>query len=167
MISVLTPVGWLGIVADDRAVLEIRFGARSEDVSGNELTAWAQSEIEAYFAGTLRDFTVPAAPKGTEFQRKVWDAIREIPYGQTLSYGEIAAKIGHPSAARAVGMAAHRNPVPILIPCHRVVGRSGSLVGFSEGLETKRFLLDWESRGTFAFRAGDFFPPLDTLGRTE
>ena len=94
-----------------------------------------------YFAGARRVFTVPLAPAGTPFQRLVWDALREIPYGATATYGEIAARIGRPGAARAVGSANHHNPLSIFVPCHRVLGANGALTGYAGGLEAKRKLL--------------------------
>ena len=104
----------------------------------------AARELDAYFQGRRRTFAVPLAPAGTPFQQRVWAELREIPFGATASYGEIAARIGNPRACRAVGMANHRNPIAILIPCHRVVGRSGSLVGYAGGLDIKRALLELE-----------------------
>ena len=104
----------------------------------------AAAELAAYFAGDLREFTVPLAPKGTPFQQKVWTALREIPYGETRSYKEIAAMVGNEKACRAVGMANNRNPLPIFIPCHRVVGTNGKLVGYAGGLDVKTFLLELE-----------------------
>ena len=102
-------------------------------------------QLQAYFAGELKSFDVPLEIAGTDFQKRVWSALRTIPYGQTRSYSEIAAQIGAPQAVRAVGAANGRNPIPIIVPCHRVIGASGSLVGFGGGLEWKRLLLDLEA----------------------
>jgi len=102
-------------------------------------------QFAAYFKGDLKEFTVKLAPHGTPFQLKVFDALRRIPYGETRSYAELAREIGHPKAARAVGAANGRNPLPIIIPCHRVIGSSGDLVGFGGGLPVKRYLLNLES----------------------
>lgn len=102
------------------------------------------AELDEYFAGKRRDFTVPLAPRGTEFQRRVWEALRCIPYGQTRTYGEIARAIGAPRACRAVGMANNRNPIAILIPCHRVIGCNGSLTGYAAGIAAKERLLALE-----------------------
>ena len=102
-------------------------------------------QLRAYFAGELERFDLPLAPAGTEFQRKVWAALLDIPYGETRSYGELARQIGNGKASRAVGAANGRNPIPVIIPCHRVVGGDGSLTGFGGGLDTKRRLLDLES----------------------
>lgn len=104
----------------------------------------ARLELEAYFAGEQFSFSVPLAPGGTPFQRCVWEALRSIPYGATLSYGEIASRIGSPAASRAVGAACRANPVAILIPCHRVVSKSGSLTGYAGGLAVKELLLRLE-----------------------
>jgi methylated-DNA-[protein]-cysteine S-methyltransferase len=102
-------------------------------------------QLEAYFAGELREFDLPLAPQGTPFQREVWSALREIPYGGTTSYGELAASVGRPHAARAVGAANGRNPIAVVIPCHRVIGASGALTGYGGGLGRKRLLLDLEA----------------------
>ncbi|PIE55334.1 MAG: cysteine methyltransferase [Dethiosulfovibrio peptidovorans] len=101
----------------------------------------AVEQLQAYFAGELSRFDLPLAPEGTAFQRTVWRALTEIPYGQTISYGQLAASIGRPSACRAVGGANGKNPIPVVIPCHRVIGSDGSLTGFSSGLSLKRRLL--------------------------
>jgi methylated-DNA-[protein]-cysteine S-methyltransferase len=105
----------------------------------------AVEELREYFAGERREFTLPLAPAGTPFQQQVWAALREIPYGATCSYGRIAGRIGRPKACRAVGMANNRNPIAIVVPCHRVVGASGALVGYAAGLEVKEKLLALES----------------------
>jgi methylated-DNA-[protein]-cysteine S-methyltransferase len=99
-----------------------------------------------YFAGRLTDFDLPIQLHGTPFQRRVWAALADIPYGETVSYGELAAQIGQPTAARAVGLANGRNPVAVIVPCHRVVGSTGSLVGYGGGLDRKRYLLRLEQR---------------------
>jgi methylated-DNA-[protein]-cysteine S-methyltransferase len=112
--------------------------------------AEAREELTAYYAGTLQEFKVPLAPQGTPFQQRVWKALLEIPFGETQSYGQLARRIGSPNASRAVGLANGRNPISIIIPCHRVIGSSGSLVGYGGGLPRKRWLLDHEAR----FRAG-------------
>jgi methylated-DNA-[protein]-cysteine S-methyltransferase len=103
------------------------------------------AQLEAYFRGKLTDFDVALAPTGTNFQCRVWDALREIPYGETRSYGEIAHSIGQPAAARAVGMANGRNPIAIIVPCHRVIGANGDLTGYAGGLSAKRVLLQLEA----------------------
>lgn len=105
----------------------------------------AREALLAYFAGERRDFDLPLDPAGTDFQRAVWEALRAIPYGGTRTYGEIAAAVGRPKAVRAVGQANHVNPLPIFIPCHRVVGKGGALTGYAGGLYLKRALLALES----------------------
>ena len=103
-------------------------------------------QLEEYLAGERTEFDVPLCPRGTPFQQKVWQTLQTIPYGQTRSYGEIAEQIGRPKACRAVGMANHANPILVLIPCHRVVGKNGSLTGYTAGLELKQRLLELEKQ---------------------
>ena len=105
----------------------------------------ARRQIEAYFAGELREFDLPLAPQGSGFQLRVWEELRAIPYGETISYGELAQRVGDPGAARAVGLANGRNPLPVIVPCHRVIGADGSLTGFGGGLDRKRALLELEA----------------------
>jgi methylated-DNA-[protein]-cysteine S-methyltransferase len=113
--------------------------------------AAARAQLAAYFAGELTRFDLPLAPQGSDFQLGVWAELRRIPYGATITYGELAQRIGDPSAARAVGAANGRNPLPIVVPCHRVIGADGSLTGFGGGLATKKFLLEHEQKyATFA-----------------
>lgn len=106
----------------------------------------AGAQLEAYFAGERDAFTLPLAPRGTPFQREVWQALTAIPYGTTVSYGTIAARVGRPRAMRAVGAANRRNPIAIIVPCHRVIGADGSLTGYGGGLERKQVLLELERR---------------------
>ncbi len=106
------------------------------------------SQLRAYFAGDLTEFDVPLAMHGTDFQRRVWAGLREIPYGETLSYGELAARIGSSGASRAVGLANGRNPIAIIVPCHRVIGADGSLTGYGGGLDRKVWLLEHEKAQT-------------------
>lgn len=143
---ITTPVGWLAISADETAVTAIRFCSEptAATAPATPLLAQAAHELAAYFAGTCRDFTLPLAPAGTPFQQQVWEALRTIPYGQTRTYGQIATQIGSPRASRAVGMANNRNPIAIVIPCHRVVGADGSLTGYAGGLDVKQQLLQTE-----------------------
>ncbi|TAK15160.1 MAG: methylated-DNA--[protein]-cysteine S-methyltransferase [Acidobacteria bacterium] len=142
-----SPVGLLKIEGDDRAVTGIRLNAKGRVSSGRPAGVLAELEhqLAAYFGGTLTVFDLPLAPKGTPFQREVWEALQSIPFGQTTTYGRIAETIGRPDAVRAVGAANGQNPIPIVIPCHRVIGASGSLTGFGGGLEMKRWLLAHES----------------------
>jgi methylated-DNA-[protein]-cysteine S-methyltransferase len=104
----------------------------------------AARQFTAYFAGALRDFDLPLAPAGTAFQQKVWKALCGIPYGRTITYGELARRVGKPTAARAVGAANGQNPLPVIVPCHRVIGADGSLTGYGEGLPIKQALLELE-----------------------
>ena len=104
----------------------------------------AKTQLLDYFRGARREFDLPLAPEGTPFRRQVWDALLTIPYGETITYGELARRIGSPKAVRAVGQANHHNPLPIFIPCHRVVGANGALTGYGGGLELKQYLLNLE-----------------------
>ena len=110
----------------------------------------AARQFGEYFDGKLKSFNLPLCLRGTDFQIKVWKALQNIPYGKTISYGELAAIIGNPKASRAVGMANNRNPIPIIVPCHRVIGHDGSLTGYAGGLELKRRLLELEGAGSHA-----------------
>ena len=145
------PIGTLGLMDDGQGLSRVflcREDIRPDTREGETpLTLWAAAELEEYFAGKRKSFTVPLSPQGTTFQLAAWQALRAIPYGQTRTYGEIAAAIGRPKAARAVGMANHDNPLLIFTPCHRVVGKDGSLTGFACGLEVKRRLLELEQMG--------------------
>jgi len=114
------------------------------------------AQLTEYFAGERTEFTVPLALHGTDFQRKVWTALRQIPYGETWSYGQLADHLGQPSASRAVGLANGKNPIGVIVPCHRVVGADGSLTGYGGGLERKQFLLDFE-RGVTGTGDGSLF----------
>lgn len=155
-----TPVGKIAIVANAEAVTRITFCGISRRTAcerrryptpelctplcATPLLRQAAQEIEEYFAGQRCEFTFPAAPIGTLFQQTVWEALRTIPYGQTRSYKQIAEQAGRPNACRAVGMANNSNPLAIIIPCHRVVGSNGALVGYAGGLGVKEFLLNLE-----------------------
>jgi methylated-DNA-[protein]-cysteine S-methyltransferase len=127
----------------------------------DRLFAAATDQLAAYFAGDLTEFDLPLAPDGTEFQRRVWAALRTIPYGTTTSYGELAGQLGNPGASRAVGLANGRNPIAIVVPCHRVIGADGRLTGYGGGLDRKRWLLDHELAGLR--RRGEL--PVATAGR--
>ncbi len=144
------PIGALGLMDDGQGLSRVflrREGCMPDARPGETpLTLQAAAELDEYFAGERRAFTVPLSPHGTAFQLAVWEALRAIPYGRTRTYGEIAAAVGRPKAARAVGMANHDNPLLIFTPCHRAVGRGGALTGFACGLEVKRRLLELEGR---------------------
>ena len=142
-----TPVGQMALAGEGDAISRLYLpGLPLPRLASREtpLLARGREELLEYLAGSRRDFDLPLAPQGTPFQQRVWAALREIPYGQTRSYRELAQAAGSPRGYRAVGMANHRNPIPILIPCHRVVGADGSLTGYAGGLELKRKLLELE-----------------------
>jgi methylated-DNA-[protein]-cysteine S-methyltransferase len=147
-----SPVGPLLIAAADDGVHTIEFHQARHPVrrgadwreGSHRLIDRTRRQLDEYFAGRRRTFDLPLAPRGTEFQRLVWRTLASIPYGETLSYAQLASRVGRPSAMRAVGAANGRNPLPIVLPCHRVIGADGSLTGFGGGLPTKRFLLQLE-----------------------
>jgi methylated-DNA-[protein]-cysteine S-methyltransferase len=148
-----SPVGPLLLAKDEEGLRAVSFAASKraavvredwrEDAAG---FAEETRQLSAYFEGQLQNFHLQLAPEGTEFQLRVWRALREIPYGQTISYGELARRIGNQKASRAVGLANGCNPIPIIVPCHRVIGSKGSLTGFGGGLQNKERLLALESR---------------------
>ena len=145
-----SPIGELLLVGDEDSTLRglymqegrTRISARSSWRRADEPFAAAREQLGEYFAGERTGFDLPLAMAGTEFEREVWAELERIPYGQTTSYGEIARRIGRPDRARAVGAANGRNPISIVVPCHRVIGADGSLTGYGGGLERKRFLLE-------------------------
>jgi len=141
-----SPVGELTLAGDGEHLTELHFGRDGEPTGEDAVLVAAREQLHAYFAGKRRSFELPLRPAGTDFQREVWAALREIPYAETIDYGELARRIGRPGAARAVGAANGRNPLAIVVPCHRVIGADGSLTGFGGGLETKRALLELEAR---------------------
>ena len=150
-----TPIGVLTLIASDRGLTNVVFEEengpdapmRSEVPAADtddEILAAAVSQLEEYFAGTRREFDLPLDLEGTEFQRQAWRGLADVPYGETTTYGEQAERIGRPGAFRAVGAANGQNPVPIILPCHRIIGADGSLTGFGGGLALKQQLLDHE-----------------------
>ena len=141
-----TPVGPLGLEEEGGALRRLYLPGQPAEPAGEETPALARgrAELLEYFQGKRRAFDLPLDPRGTPFQRRVWDALAAVPFGETVTYGALARRVGSPKAVRAVGQANHRNPLPILLPCHRVVGADGSLTGYAGGLELKRFLLDLE-----------------------
>ncbi|HXN98874.1 MAG TPA: methylated-DNA--[protein]-cysteine S-methyltransferase [Candidatus Acidoferrales bacterium] len=151
-----SPLGNMLLVADERGLRLISFasGKRPERPQAD----WRQDsapfldtirQLRAYFEGKLRDFDLPLSLEGTEFQLRVWQGLRDIPYGQTISYGQLACRVGNPKGARAVGLANGSNPIPIIVPCHRVIGSNGSLVGYGGGLSNKKALLFLERQHEF------------------
>ena len=143
-----TPIGPLVLAGDRDALRVIRFHGHQDDAWVVDRAPFrdAIEQLKAYFAGKLTVFNLTLAPEGTPFQQSVWRALLDIPYGETTSYGTVAKRIGKPSAIRAVGAANGANPIPIVIPCHRVIGSNGKLTGFGGGLPTKELLLKLESR---------------------
>ena len=148
LLTVETPLGRLTVVGDETAVEELRLPGGTPDETMPErrtpLLCRAEKELREYFRGERRDFDLPLAPAGTPFQQRVWQELCRIPYGCTVSYGEIARRIGLPKGPRAIGQANHRNPIPILIPCHRVIAAHGALGGYGGGLDIKIRLLKHE-----------------------
>lgn len=154
--TVDSPVGPLTLAGHDDVLTNLRMDDQAHPPSGHD--KWVLDEgafpkvadqLEAYFDGELTEFDTAFDLEGTAFQRRVWSALLEIPYGETWSYGQVARRIGQPTASRAVGMANGRNPIAIIVPCHRVIGASGTLTGYGGGLDRKQTLLDLE-RGTRA-----------------
>ena len=154
-----SPLGELVLTASDAALTGVVFPIRRHGPAPEEQPGWleddgrgpagtvlarARQQLSEYFARTRTTFDLPLAPTGTPFQRRVWDALRAIPYGTTTSYGELARRLDGASATRAVGAANGKNPIPIIVPCHRVVGSRGELTGFGGGLDRKRWLLEHE-----------------------
>lgn len=146
-----SPIGRLLLAARDTGLVLLAFEAGRRPA--RPAADWTPADrpfreparqLRAYFAGRLREFDLPLQPQGTAFERQVWQELTRIPYGQTISYGELAGQVGRPSAARAVGLANGRNPLSVVIPCHRVIGANGSLTGYGGGLENKRWLLEHE-----------------------
>ena len=151
--EVASPIGALLLVGEGGVLSGVymerhRHGPEPEIRSGQRddvVFRAVREQFESYFAGRLTVFDLPLAPQGTEFQQRVWRALRDIPYGETISYAELARRIGRPLAVRAVGAANGRNPISIIVPCHRVIGSDGSLTGFGGGIERKRWLLAHEA----------------------
>jgi len=143
-----TPIGpLLATAGDDGGLTGLWFDrepAPGWERGGDGVFDTLRDQLDAYFAGERREFDLPLAPAGTAWQRAVWDALQGVPYGTTLSYGELAARLGRPSASRAVGAANGRNPISVIVPCHRLIGSSGALTGYAGGLERKAWLLQHE-----------------------
>jgi methylated-DNA-[protein]-cysteine S-methyltransferase len=143
-------IGRIGITEKDGKITNVYITnkelPRDMQLTETPLLKEAARQLESYFAGELKEFSLPLEPSGTDFMKQVWSALCEIPFGKTATYGEIAERIGRPKAARAVGLANNRNPIPIFIPCHRVIGADGSLTGYAGGLDMKKKLLDLEKQ---------------------
>ncbi len=145
-----TPIGEIRLLSDGKSLTGLYMGSYGPRptkawVRGGALLETAEKQLHEYFGGQRKDFDLPLAAEGTQFQKKVWDALCDIPYGQTISYGEQARRIGLPDAARAVGAANGSNPISIIVPCHRVIGASGKLTGYGGGLPRKQWLLEHET----------------------
>ena len=147
-----TPIGRIGILENGNAITHLYFEGEPFPtealVQETQLLKEAGHQLHRYFAGQLESFTLPLAPAGTEYMQRVWDALCAIPYGETRSYREVAASLGNPKAARAVGLANNKNPLPLFIPCHRVIGSNRTLVGYRGGLSAKEQLLALEKQGS-------------------
>jgi methylated-DNA-[protein]-cysteine S-methyltransferase len=151
-----SPIGPLLIAGDAHAVAQISFPQNGKPVrpepewteSAKGPVGEAMRQLREYFSGRRKDFDLPLAPSGTAFQKTVWRQLQEIPYAATISYGELAKRVGNPNASRAVGAANGKNPLPIVVPCHRVIGASGKLVGFGGGLPIKQALLEIEAQAS-------------------
>lgn len=145
-----SPLGELRIAMNDQKLLAIHFPQEpltpNPDCQYQDLQCAAVEQLRAYFDGTLKTFDLPLVPEGTPFQLKVWGELQKIPYGKTISYKTLAQRLGNPKAVRAVGAANGKNPLPIVIPCHRVIGSDGSLTGYGGGLSIKKSLLDFEQQ---------------------
>ena len=147
-----TDFGFVAITEEDQAIVRLTFSriaVTAETGQGSPLLDEAFRQLEEYFRRERRKFNLPLAPHGTDFMRKVWNCLLEIPYGKTASYKEIAEAVGISGGMRAVGLANNRNPIPVFIPCHRVIGSNGKLIGYAGGLDLKRRLLDLETGKRF------------------
>lgn len=145
---VMTPVGKMGIIEENDAITHLYFSDGSlvegAELKETELIKKAKTQLQEYFSGRRKNFDLPLKPSGTAFQQAVWQALCSIPYGETRSYKDIASQIGNQKACRAVGMANNRNPIAIVVPCHRVIGANGKMVGYAGGLAVKEHLLQLE-----------------------
>lgn len=146
-----TKIGTINIIEEEKKIIAVEINQKTQyeaTPKNTELLKETQKQIIEYFEGTRKKFEIPLNPKGTEFMQKVWTALQDIPYGEIRTYAQIAKKVGNLKACRAIGMANHRNPIPLLIPCHRVIGSNGKLVGYALGLELKKLLIEWEKTCT-------------------
>lgn len=141
-----SPLGWLELICSSDALLSVKFVEQEKADSSNFLVKDVICQLEEYFMGERTIFDVKLEFSGSEFQKKAWNALLKIPFGEIISYKEQADKIGNSKAARAIGNANNKNPIAIIVPCHRVIGKDGSLVGYGGGLDKKNFLLELENR---------------------
>ena len=144
--SVDSPIGPITLIAQGEKIVRVELGKKARAEGSSKVLTEAKKQLDAYFSGKLDRFNIPIDAVGTEFQKSVWKEISKIGFGRKLSYGEIAAKIGNPAASRAVGAAVGSNPTPLLVGCHRVLGSTGKITGFTggKGIKTKAWLLDHE-----------------------
>jgi len=144
--AIESPIGWWLITAENSAITEIEHVSQKPklEAPSSDVVEKAATQLREYFAGERGSFDLPLSPHGTEFQQRVWERLCAIPYGETWSYQDLAESLGDANAMRAVGAANGKNPIPIVIPCHRVIGKDGSLTGYAGGLEVKRYLLELE-----------------------
>lgn len=152
-----SPIGPLLLTSDGRSLTRLLMSADPDPTWSTEpceVLDEAERQLREYFIGERTDFDLPLAPVGTPFQLSVWSALQEIPYGQTWTYGQLATRVGNPNASRAVGLANGRNPISVIVPCHRVIGANGKLVGYGGGLDRKQVLLELE-RGKEHHRGSD------------
>lgn len=148
-----TPIGDIVLAADESGNLThlymgkgaVGLPEKLKAVHSSEKLAPWRGQLTEYFAGKRQEFDLPIAPHGTDFQKRVWEALKEIPFGETRSYGQLAAQLGVPNASRAVGRANGTNPISIIVPCHRVIGSTGALTGYGGGIENKKWLLEFET----------------------
>lgn len=149
-----TKLGKIGIVEENSKIVKVIIGEENDrnskdknvEEKDTKLLLEAKKQLEEYFEGKRKVFDLPLEQKGTEFQKRVWKALEKIPYGETRTYKEVAKKVGNEKASRAVGMANNKNNIPIIVPCHRVIGSNGKLVGYALGLDMKKYLLDLEKK---------------------
>ncbi len=139
-----TYAGRIGIAEEDGAITHLIFSERDWTVEETDLIKETKRQLDEYFAGKRKEFDIPTRLEGTEFQKRVWEELRKIPYGKTVTYKDIAEAVGCPKGYRAVGLANNRNPISIIYPCHRVIGSNGSLTGYGGGLDVKEKLLELE-----------------------
>lgn len=147
--NVETDIGYLEITATDKGVISIYFVDQTQSVKKNQHTEQAKQQLLEYFAGERSEFDLSLQLQGTDFQQRVWQALTNIKHGETCSYSDIAQEINNPKGVRAVGLANGKNPISIVVPCHRVIGKSGSLTGYAGGVNRKAWLLNHESDSLF------------------
>lgn len=141
-----TPIGLLAVYATDQFVIGVDFALKKKNSSTNKISKQAVKELTEYFSGKREKFSVPIFYTGTAWQNKVWQKLLEVPYGSVIAYQDLAAAVAKPRAARAVGQAVNKNPIAIIVPCHRVIGSKGDLVGYAGGLGKKEYLLKLENK---------------------